>query len=278
MEFADVKNDIAFRKIFGNDNRKETLISFLNAVLAFRGKQKIVEVKIINPYQLPKLRGGKVSIIDIKATDQIGRHYIVEMQVGELDGFAKRVLFYFSKSYSEQIKRGDFYRQLKPVIFIGILDYAFSDNPKYISRHRILDVETHEHLLQDVEFNFVELPKFNKELNELETLTEKWIYFIKNAENLDVIPENVDDEGLKSAYQEANKHTWTAEELEAYEYAFMREEDERAKLDQAEKRGKNQEKIEIAKTMLADNEPNEKIARYTGLTAEQIEQLRDEKE
>jgi predicted transposase/invertase (TIGR01784 family) len=278
MEFADVKNDIAFRKIFGNDNRKETLISFLNAVLAFKGKQKIVEVKIMNPYQLPKLRGGKVSIIDVKATDQAGRHYIVEMQVGELDGFAKRVLFYFSKSYSEQIKRGDFYRQLKPVIFIGILDYAFSNNPKYISRHRILDVETHEHLLQDVEFNFVELPKFNKELNELETLTEKWIYFIKNAENLDVIPENIDDEGLKSAYQEANKHTWTPEELEAYEYAFMREEDERAKLDQAEKKGEQKKQMDIALKLIKRNLTNEEISEDTGLTVEQIEQLRSEKE
>jgi hypothetical protein len=55
MEFADIKNDIAFRKIFGNENRKETLISFLNAVLAFKGKQKIVSVEILNPYQLPKL-------------------------------------------------------------------------------------------------------------------------------------------------------------------------------------------------------------------------------
>jgi predicted transposase/invertase (TIGR01784 family) len=155
MDFADVKNDIAFRKIFGNENRKEVLISFLNAILAFKGKQKIVEVNIMNPYQLPKLRGGKVSIIDVKTTDQAGRHYIVEMQVGQLDGFAKRVLYYFSKSYSEQIKRGDFYRQLKPVIFIGILDYSFSINSNYISRHQIPDVETHEHLLNDVEFNLV---------------------------------------------------------------------------------------------------------------------------
>jgi predicted transposase/invertase (TIGR01784 family) len=278
MEFADVKNDIAFRKIFGNDNRKETLISFLNAVLAFKGKQKIVSVEILNPYQLPKLRGGKVSIIDVKATDQAGRHYIVEMQVGELDGFAKRVLFYFSKSYSEQIKRGDFYRQLKPVIFIGILDYSFSINSKYISRHQIRDVETHEHLLQDVEFNFIELPKFNKELHELDTLTEKWIYFIKNAENLDVIPENVDDEGLKSAYQEANKHTWTPEELEAYDYSFMREEDERAKLDKAEQKGEQKKQIDIAKSLLQTTLTNKEIAKHTGLTVEQIEQLRTEKD
>ncbi len=274
MQFADVKNDIAFRKVFGNENRKETLISFLNAVLAFRGKQKIVAVKIMNPYQLPKLRGGKVSIIDVKATDQIGRNYIVEMQVGELDGFAKRVLYYFSKSYSEQIKRGDFYRKLNPIIFIGILDFTFTINANYISRHQIRDVETHEQSLKDVEFNFIELPKFNKELHALETLTEKWIYFIKNAENLDVIPDNIDDEGLKNAYEDANKHTWTHEELEAYDYVFMREEDERAKFDQAEKKGKAQEKIEIAKTMLADGETNEKIAKYTGLSLEEIEALR----
>ncbi len=172
MKFADVKNDIAFRKIFGNENRKETLISFLNAVLAFEGEQRIVSVEILNPYQLPKLRGGKVSIIDVKATDQIGRYYIVEMQVGELDGFAKRVLFYFSKAYGEQIKRGDFYRKLRPVIFVGILDYSFAANSKYISRHQIRDVETHEQLLQDVEFNFIELPKFTKKLHELETLLE----------------------------------------------------------------------------------------------------------
>ena len=128
MKFVDVKNDIAFRKIFGNENRKETLISFLNAVLDFHGDQRIMQVIILNPYQLPKLKGGKVTIIDVKATDQIGRTYSVEMQVGDLDGFEKRVLFYSSKSYSDQIKRADFYRKLRPVIFIGILDFEHTVN------------------------------------------------------------------------------------------------------------------------------------------------------
>jgi predicted transposase/invertase (TIGR01784 family) len=276
MEFADVKSDIAIGKIFGNENRKASLISFLNAVLAFEKRQKIVEVRILNPYQLPKLRGGKVTIIDVKATDQLGRHYLVEMQVGELDSFAKRVLYYFSKSYREQIKRGDFYRQLNPVIFIGILDFAFTTNPHYLSRHQVRDVETHEQTIKDVEFNFIELPKFDKQSHELGTLTEKWVYFIKNAENLDVIPENVDDEGLKGAYQEANKHTWTKEELEAYDYAFMREEDERAKLDSAEKRGVQKNQIEMAKKAIKKGFDDQTIADLTDLAIEQIEQLRGE--
>ena len=71
MKFVDVKNDIAFRKIFGNENRKETLISFLNAILDFRDEQRIDQVSILNPYQLPKLRGGKVTIIDIKSKKHI---------------------------------------------------------------------------------------------------------------------------------------------------------------------------------------------------------------
>ncbi len=233
MKFVDVKNDIAFRKIFENENRTESLISFLNAILEFKGEQRIVSVVIGDPYQLPKLRGGKVTILDVKATDQKDRQYIVEMQVAEKSGFAKRVLYYTSKSYVEQIERGDFYRKLKPAIFIGILDFEQTENAHYISRNQIRDIDTGEQTIKDVEFNFIELPKFNLTEAALTTLTEKWVYFIKNAENIDVIPSHVDDEGLKSAYEEANKRTWSKEELAAYDYVYIREEDARAELDAA---------------------------------------------
>jgi predicted transposase/invertase (TIGR01784 family) len=269
MKFVDVKNDIAFRKIFGNENRKETLISFLNAVLDFRGYQRVVEVTILNPYQLPKLKGGKVTIIDVKATDQAGRTYIIEMQVGDIDGFEKRVLFYSSKSYSDQIKRADFYRKLRPVIFIGVLDFVHTENKNYISRSQVRDIETGEQTIKDMEFNFIELPKFNKELDELKTLTEKWIYFIKNAENIEVVPDNINDEGLKSAYEEANVQTWTQEELDAYEYAFMREEDERARLDKAKKDGK----FELVVELYNDGMPIEKIAKLSKLAIEEVQQI-----
>jgi predicted transposase/invertase (TIGR01784 family) len=269
MKFADVKNDIAFRKIFGNENRKETLISFLNAVLDFHDDQRIKQVSILNPYQLPKLKGGKVTIIDVKATDQLGRTYIVEMQVGDLDGFEKRVLFYSSKSYSDQIKRADFYRKLRPVIFIGILDFEHTENKNYISRSQIRDIETGEQSIKDMEFTFVELPKFNKELHELKTLTEKWVYFIKNAESLEVVPDNINDEGLKSAYEEANVQTWTQEELDAYEYAFMREEDEKARLDKARKDGK----FELVVELYEDGMPIEKIAKLAKMTVDEVKEI-----
>ena len=276
MKFVDIKNDIAFRKIFGNENRKETLISFLNAVLDFQDDQSIIEVNILNPYQLPKLKGGKVTIIDIKATDQEGRTYIIEMQVGDIDGFAKRVLFYSSKSYSDQIKRSDFYRKLRPVIFVGILDFEHTGNPKFINRHQIRDVETGEQTIKDMEFTFIELPKFNKELEDLETLTDKWVYFIKNAESLEVIPYNINDEGLKSAYEEANIQTWTQEELDAYDYAFMREEDERARLDKAEQKGEENKEIETIIKLHRKGKKIEEISDLLDINTDRVSQIIDE--
>jgi predicted transposase/invertase (TIGR01784 family) len=245
MKFADVKNDIAFRKIFGNENKKEVLISFLNAVLDLEEQHKIAQVTIINPFQLPKFRDGKATIIDVKAKDQSGREFVVEMQVANAVGFSKRVLYYASQGYVSQIDRGEFYDKLNPTIFVGILDFVVSTNPKYISRHRILDVETGERLMEDMEFNFVELPKFKVKRKDLTTLVEKWIYFITEAEYLEVIPDDIDDAGLRSAFEQANIQTWSKAELEAYDYAGMRETEERLRF---EKRLENMnEALDIAK-------------------------------
>lgn len=277
MKFVDIKNDIAFRKIFGNENRKEVLISFLNAVLLLQENHKIVTVDILTPYQLPDIKGGKVTIVDVKAKDQNDKTYIIEMQVAEVEGFDKRVLYYASKSYSAQIERGDQYQKLNPTYFIGILDFEVTQNKNYISRHKIIDVETNESYIKDIEFNFIELPKFTKSASELESIIDQWVYFIKNAESLEVIPENLNDEGLKLAYEDADKHNWTKAELEAYDYVLMREQDDRGRLSFAIKKEKEQNKIEFAKKLIQDNQSTSKIVEYTGLTAEQVEKLREEK-
>lgn len=276
MKFVDVKNDVAFRKIFGNENRKEVLISFLNAVLLLQENHSIVDVDILTPYQLPDLKGGKVTIVDVKAKDQNDKSYIVEMQVAEVEGFDKRVLYYASKSYSAQIDRGDHYQKLNPTYFIGILDFEVTQNTNYISRHKIIDIATHENYIKDIEFNFIELPKFTKSINELESIIDQWVYFIKNAESLELIPENLSDEGLKFAYEDADKHNWTKEELEAYDYVLMREQDDRGRLSFAIKKEKEQNRNEFAKKLIQDNQTTSKIVEYTGLTAEQVEKLRTE--
>ncbi len=277
MQFVDVKNDIAFRKIFGNENKKIILISFLNAVMRLGEKEAIVDVEILNPYQLPIIRNLKASIIDVKARDKKGKTYIIEMQVAEPDGLDKRLLYYASKEYSQQIESGELYTKLKPVIFIGIFDFKFTEGGKYLSHHAVCDVENGERTIKDMDFYFIELPTFTKQLLELTEVIDKWIYFIKEAENLEIIPSNVDDEGLKLAYHDANKHTWTKEELAAYDYAAMREQDERGKVElaekRAEKRAEKKAKNEVAKKMKKKGLSNKDISDFTGLTDDEIDEL-----
>lgn len=269
MKFVDITNDIAFRKIFGNEGKKKSLISFLNAVIDLPKNEQVIDVEITNPYQLGKLSGGKSTIVDVKAKDQKGNVFIVEMQVAEFDFFHKRILYYTSQGYVSQLDEGVEYKKLKPVYFIGILEFEIGKNPSYFSRHKVLDIETKEQIIQDVEFNFIELPKFNKTIDQLETSIDQWTYFIKNAENLTIIPESVKDEGLKEAYLEADKQNWTKLELEDYLRASIKEQDDQGRIDFAEKKAI----LKVAKNFKKNGVPLEVIIKSTGLTGDEIERL-----
>jgi predicted transposase/invertase (TIGR01784 family) len=111
----------------------------------------------------------------------------------------------------------------------------------------------------------------------LDNLIDKWIFFIKHAKELSVIPSNVQDKGLQEAYNEANKHNWSKQELEDYEYASMRETDEKATRmlaeERAEARGKIEKSVEIAKELKKNNVGMDIISKATGLTVEEIEKL-----
>ncbi len=287
--FLDPKNDVAFRKIFGDENKKEILISFLNNILEFAGTTKeIIDITIKNPDQVPKLKELKETILDIKAVDKRNIHYIIEMQVFHTSAFEKKVLYYVSKAYYQQLKRAEDYPKLNQVIFLGFLNFnLFKTNPDYATRHLILDEKTNEHHFQDFELNFVELPKFSKALEELKDIKDKWIYFVKNAGDMTMIPHELEDpKELREAFFAANQMSWSKEELEAYddrgiyiqdergrlEYAL--EEGKRIGLDEGREKGKISKAREMAKTMKKEGEPIEKILKYTGLSKEGIEDLK----
>ena len=216
MKFVDPTTDIAFKKVFGSEHRKIVLIEFLNNVLDL--DSPIEDVTLLNPYQAPPLQGLKPTTLDVRARDALGREFIVEMQVEKETGFHKRVLYYTSKAYVQQLDVGEKYHLLRPVLFLGVLDFTIFETSGYLTRHLILNPDTGERTLTDFEFNFIELPKFPKEEAELRTPTEQWIYFLKNVRNLEVIPASATSPGLVEAYQMANRFGWTREELDIYEY------------------------------------------------------------
>jgi len=218
MKFVDPKTDIAFKKIFGNDAHKSILIEFLNEMLELN--YPIESVDILNSYQPPKFEGLKNTSLDVKAKDSSGREFIVEMQVAKEAWFSQRAIYYSSKAYANQLSIGENYHKLKPVIFLGILNFDAFKTTHHFSRHLIVNRETNQHDLQDLEWNFIELKKFTKTESELETVADKWIYFIQQAIELDHVPENA-TAALKLAYEVAEQHQWTAEELAVYDAQEM---------------------------------------------------------
>ena len=206
------------------------------------------------------------------------------MQVEKDKEFAKRSLYYTSKSYVNQIKKGDEYPKLKKVYFIGILNFKIFSNKHYISRHLILNTETTKQELKDFEFNFIELPKFKKELKELKTTLDKWIYFIKEAENFEMIPKEYENiEEFKTAFEKAKIYNWDKDELEVYDYVAIREGRRKSELETAKEdgrmegkiEGKMEAKIEIAKNLLKAGVDIDTIQISTGLDKETIQNLRN---
>ena len=126
---------------------------------------------------MPRVAGEKASIIDVRAKDEQSRQFVIEMQVADVDGFDKRVQYYACRDYSMQIDKSDRYPLLKPTYFIGILDFDFFQSTNYLSPHIVND-ETYEHKLKDIQFTFIELNKFNKAEDGLMTLIEKWVYSV----------------------------------------------------------------------------------------------------
>ncbi|MCK5356354.1 MAG: Rpn family recombination-promoting nuclease/putative transposase [Methyloprofundus sp.] len=214
MKFLDVKTDYAFKKVFGSEQSHDILISFLNAVIRFNDDLKIKSLEIVDPYNIPMIKGMKDSFVDVKARLEDDSLVIIEMQVLNHQGFEKRVLYNAAKNYSVQLNQSDDYHLLNPVIALNIVDFnMFEDSDKVISNFKLIEKEEFIHYSDDIELIFIELPKFNKTLDELQSLQDKWIYFIQNAGHLQFIPEHIEQE-IKRALDIANEANLSAEELE----------------------------------------------------------------
>ncbi len=280
MRFINPKTDLAFKKIFGSDSSKDVLLDFLDSLL--HGRQGIiVDLEIINPWLAPKIRGVKDTYLDVRARLKDGRQVIIEMQVLNLEGFEKRILYNAAKAYSVQLPVGADYLELTPVVALTLTDFVmFPGHEPYISRFVLKEKEfLLDYPQDDLELVFVELPKFNKPLPELANQAERWLYFIQHAKDLTAIPTEFEaDPPLHHAFELANVAQLTTEEEEDLEKREFFLHDQKNAIIKATKSGIEQgaqaEKREIARKLL-DVLDEETIAIKTGLTVEEIRDLKN---
>lgn len=277
IKFINPKTDFAFKKIFGSEQSKDILISFLNAML-YDGKETIADLTIINPYQAPRLRGLKDTYLDVKAELADRKQVIIEMQVLNAEGFEKRILYNAAKAYSIQLETGENYTLLNPVIALTITDFKMFPDAKLskvISKFTLKETDfLSDYLVDDIELVFVELPNFDKKLEQLETLTDKWLFFLKSAKGLETVPESMSSvPEIQKAFDIANIATLDASELEDLEKREIYIHDQRNAIKKAENTGMKKSQVEIAKRLLAVLD-EETISQTTGLSLEEVQKLK----
>jgi predicted transposase/invertase (TIGR01784 family) len=276
-KYLDPKNDVAFKKIFGTEKNKDILIHFLNDMITFKENSPIVMVTFLKTVLDPVTAAKKTSIVDILCTDEKGNQYIVEMQVAKEKGFEKRAQYYASKAYISQAVKGGEYHDLKEVIFLAISDFVmFPQKSAYKSDHVILDKESHENDLKDFSFTFLELPKFDKDIDHLSNMTEKWAYFFKYADSSSIEDRAklIKDDGIiDKAYEQLDRVSWNDTELLSYDQAEKYEGAYIASMAQKFDEGKMEGKFEIARDLFRKKYSVKTISDITGLSIDQINTL-----
>ncbi|MFP3024825.1 MAG: Rpn family recombination-promoting nuclease/putative transposase [Wolbachia sp.] len=303
-KFLDPKNDLSFKKIFSSEKNKNILIHFLNDILGFSTSDQIMEIEFLSTIMDPEIASDKQSIVDVLCKDSIGNRFVIEMQLARDKGFEKRAQLYAAKAYSRQLDKSGNYIDLQKVFFIAISNCnLLPEEVDYISTHNIRDIKTNGHYLKDLQFVFIELPKFTKNrVEQLENTTERWCFFFKYAEETtdeDLKKIAAEAPIIKLAYDELDRFRWNEKDLIAYEERILSVQKENAilaqKLDDAKhegiqigeekgrregiqighEKGKIEGKIEVAKNSLKAGVSIDVIAQITDLSHSEILQLKE---
>ncbi len=280
--------DYGFKRLFGEEPNKNLLLDFLNELL--REEQgEITELTYLKNENLGATELNRKAIFDLYCTNEKGEKFIVELQKTKQNFFKDRALYYSTFPIRDQAIIGvDWNFELKKVYTIAILDFIFDEDKNEPEKFRydvkLTDIETKKVFYDKLMFVYLEMPKFNKTVDELETRFEKWLFVIKNLHKLDRIPERLKEKIFLQLFESAEISKFSQQEYQEYEDNLKYYRDMKNSLDtsyeegmnEGKKKGKIEGKIEIAKAMIKENEPLEIIMKYTQLTEQEIKELIEE--
>ena len=230
------KVDFVFKKIFGSEENKSVLISFLNATL--KPKKEIVSVDLKNTDIEKEYLKDKFSRLDVKATTSNKETINIEIQLKNEYDMIQRSLYYWSKIYEEQIQEEDSYSNLNRTVCINILNYNYLKNDRFHNIYRLKEIETNEELTDIEEIHFIEIPKLRElNLNDEADMLEVWIEFLRDPESEVIRNIEMSNEEVRKAKDKLYKLSQSKKDRELY---FLREKsirDEISALYDAEQKG-----------------------------------------
>ena len=269
--YVNFYTDFAFKKLFGTEMNKDLLISFLNALL--QGREVVLDVNYLNTEHLGTQEYDRRAVFDVYCKNDKGEVFLVEMQKGEQQFFKDRSIYYSTFAIREQAPRGEWNYELKGVYTIGILNFCFDKEREgnYYHEVKLMDTATKEVFYDKLVFIYLEMPKFTKQENELESLFDKWLYVIRNLAALMERPRVLQEKVFAHLFEAAEIAKFSRVERYEYEESLKAYRDWFSVMATAELRGEERGKEKGLKEGLEKGRIEERLRNARGLKARGVD-------
>ena len=305
--YISLLTDFGFKRIFGTKPNKDLLINFLNSL--FDGFHVIKDVKYLNSEHVGDVFAERKAIFDVYCENERGEKFIVEMQNAYQKYFKDRSLFYSTFPIREQAPKGaEWNFKLEHVYTVALLNFDLEEEAfdKNDINHDVglLDKKTLKVFNDKLSFKYVEIAKFSKTEEELDTLYDKWLYVLKNLSRLDKRPAALKEKVFTKLFEEAEIAKFTPTELKEYEDSLKAYRDVKNSIDTALEKGREEgmakgmeigiekgiakgmekgiakgmekEKLATARRLLSMGLSEEQVSTVTELPLEEIQKLKEQ--
>lgn len=274
IRYIDLKLDFAFKCVFGTEGHEDLLLMLIDSILP---EKHIVSVKLGSQEQQGDRPDSRRSIYDIHCITESGTHVTVEMQCNPKSDFNNRMVFYSGYTLRNSITRGEEGFDFPEIYVIGILDFLLQgvkENNEVVNHYSLRNDRDDGIMLTDsLHFVTIELPKFNKKLNELDSTLDRLLYLFRYLGTMDDIPSELIGKNLEGIFELTKFANMTQELQDKYFREFMYEMDQKSALRTARNSGIAEGETRVIKAMKAKGLDTELISEITGLETEQIEKL-----
>jgi predicted transposase/invertase (TIGR01784 family) len=245
--YINAFTDFGFKRLFGTEPNKDLLIDFLNELFA-REQKRIVSLTYLNNERLGSTVVDRNAVFDLYCEGENGEKFIVEMQKARQDFFRDRSVFYSTFPIQEQAQRGEWNFELKAVYTVGILGFSFPEHAadKEFFHHevKLMEVKKKQVFFDKLTYIYLELPKFDKTEDELETGFEKWLYVLKNLHQFENRPQRLQERIFRKLFEVAEIAAFSKEERADYETSLKHLRDVNNVIATARREGKIEGKTE----------------------------------
>ena len=291
--FIDPRVDWAFKRIFGSEDTKECLITFLNGL--FEDELVIKDVTFAKTEKLGLRPDDRGVVFDVYCVTNEGKHVIVEMQKKEQEYFADRALYYTARAIVQQGIRGIWDYHLAPVYTVCFMDFV-SQSPilkEFRTDLVLTDLQTRQQVSDRMRIVYLQLPLFDKHTEaECMDIFDCWIYIVKNMNMFEQMPFSEKYPVFRKLAEIGDLRKLSREELELYDediknmrdiYA-TRKFDEKKGMEigmakgRAEGRaeGMEKEKLATARRLLSMGLSEEQVSTATELPLEEIQKMKEQ--